>query len=240
MSLEKGTLPYDVSGKGESCEFHWKVDLMEQQIQDLVDSIRKEGLDEANRERDRIIAQAKAEADRIVKEARENAAKMIEDATKECELRQQSTKASLVQASRDVALSLKGEINDQLAKILSQQIAASFDKELVAKIVAAAVEAGLKDTTIEISGQDAQSIVASLSASLASKLKGGLSLKVGTGYDGARLVEVVSRWRTTTISFHPFRPSEAIARVSCPSRTSSPSAGHASPGRTMGYSRVSP
>ena len=159
-----------------------------QQIQDLVDSIRKEGLDEANRERDRIIAQAKGEADRIVKEARENAAKMIEDATKECELRQQSTKASLVQASRDVALSLKGEINDQLAKILSQQIAASFDKELVAKIVAAAVEAGLKDTTIEISGQDAQSIVASLSASLASKLKGGLSLKVGTGYDGARLV----------------------------------------------------
>ena len=161
---------------------------MEQQIQDLVDSIRKEGLDEANRERDRIIAQAKAEADRIVKEARENAAKMIEDATKECELRQQSTKASLVQASRDVALSLKGEINDQLAKILSQQIAASFDKELVAKIVASAVEAGLKDTTIEISGQDAQSIVASLSSSLASKLKGGLSLKVGTGYDGARLV----------------------------------------------------
>ena len=32
------------------------------------------------------------------------------------------------------------------------------------------------------------SLVASLSSSLASKLKGGLSLKVGTGYDGARLV----------------------------------------------------
>ena len=51
---------------------------MEQQIQDLVDSIRKEGLDEANRERDRIIAQAKGEADRIVKVARENSEKMIE------------------------------------------------------------------------------------------------------------------------------------------------------------------
>ena len=138
---------------------------MEQQIQDLVDSIRKEGLDEANRERDRIIAQAK-----------------------ECELRQQSTKASLVQASRDVALSLKGEINDQLTKILSQQIASSFDRDLVAKLVAAVVEAGLKDTTIEIAGEDAQTLVSSLSSSLASKLKNGLALKVGTGYDGARLV----------------------------------------------------
>ena len=182
------TLPYGISGKREPCEFHWKVDLMEQQIQDLVDSIRKEGLDEANRERDRIIAQAKGEADRIVKEARENAAKMIDDATKECELRQQSTKASLVQASRDVALSLKGEINDQLTKILSQQIASSFDKDLVAKLVAAVVEAGLKDTTIEIAGEDAQTLVSSLSSSLASKLKNGLALKVGTGYDGARLV----------------------------------------------------
>ena len=161
---------------------------MEQQIQDLVDSIRKEGLDEANRERDRIIAQAKGEADRIVKEARENAAKMIDDATKECELRQQSTKASLVQASRDVALSLKGEINDQLTKILSQQITSSFDRDLVAKLVAAVVEAGLKDTTIEIAGEDAQTLVSSLSSSLASKLKNGLALKVGTGYDGARLV----------------------------------------------------
>ena len=39
---------------------------MEQQIQDLVDSIRKEGIDEANRERDSIISKAQKEADRII------------------------------------------------------------------------------------------------------------------------------------------------------------------------------
>ena len=49
---------------------------MEQQIQDLVDSIRKEGLEEAEKQRNEIIQKAKAEADRIIKEAKDNAAKM--------------------------------------------------------------------------------------------------------------------------------------------------------------------
>ena len=95
---------------------------MEQQIQDLVDSIRKEGLEEAEKQRNEIIQKAKAEADRIIKEARDNAAKMIDDAAKECALREQSAKASISQAARDVSLSLREEINRQLAAILSSAL----------------------------------------------------------------------------------------------------------------------
>lgn len=161
---------------------------MEQQIQDLIDSIRKEGLEEASKERDGIISDAKKEAERIITEAKENASKMIEDATKECELRAQSTKASLEQASRDAALSLKKEIERQLSLVLADSIRTSLDKDLVSRIVLAVVDAGLKDVSVELSGKDAQALVKGLKSELASRLKDGLELKAGAGPDGLRLV----------------------------------------------------
>lgn len=157
---------------------------MEQQIQDLVDSIRKEGIEEARREKEAILADARAEADRILSSAREKADAMVADATKECALRQQSAKASLAQAARDVSLALKNTINKELGAILGDSIASALDKDLISRIVSSAVDAGLKDADIVVSAPDAEALVKALRSSLADKLKNGLALKVGSGRTG--------------------------------------------------------
>ena len=131
---------------------------MEQQIQDLVDSIRKEGIEEARREKEAILADARAEADRILSSAREKADAMVEEATKECALRQQSAKASLAQAARDVSLALKNTINKELGAILGDSIASALDKDLISRIVSSAVDAGLKDADIVVSAPDAEAL----------------------------------------------------------------------------------
>ena len=161
---------------------------MEQQIQDLVDSIRKEGIDEANRERDSIISKAQKEADRIIAEARANASKMIEDATKECELRNQSAKASLSQAARDVSLSLKASIEKLLAGILSADIASAMDEKLLSQLVLRAGEKCTGDVDFEISGPDAQKIAAALKSQLRDRLVSGSGITVGEGYEGLHIV----------------------------------------------------
>ena len=56
---------------------------MELQIQDLVTSIRKEGVEAARKEADAIIAQAKERAAAIEEEAKAQAAKTLEDASRE-------------------------------------------------------------------------------------------------------------------------------------------------------------
>lgn len=157
---------------------------MEQQIQDLVDSIRKEGIEEARREKEAILADARAEADRILSSAREKADAMVADATKECALRQQSAKASLAQAARDVSLALKNTINKELGAILGDSIASALDKDLISRIVSSVVDAGLKDADIIVSAPDAEALVKALRSSLADKLKNGLALKVGSGRTG--------------------------------------------------------
>ena len=58
---------------------------MELQIQDLVSSIRKEGIDAANSESERIIADAKAKAETIVADAKAEAKSTKELSEKEIE-----------------------------------------------------------------------------------------------------------------------------------------------------------
>ena len=161
---------------------------MEQQIQDLVDSIRKEGLEKANQQRDEIIARAKEEAERIVRQAMADADSMIENATKECSLRQQSAKASISQAARDVSITLKGELDALLNRILSDNIASAMDSALLSKLVLAVADSGLKDSEITVSTADSEAVVRSLKAELASKLADGLELKPAHGTAGPRII----------------------------------------------------
>ena len=62
---------------------------MAQQIQDLVASIRKDGIEAAQKEADQIITDAKAEAASLVEKARKEAAREIEKAHKEIQTRDQ-------------------------------------------------------------------------------------------------------------------------------------------------------
>ena len=161
---------------------------MEQQIQDLVDSIKKEGLQQAQTQRDEIISQAKAEADRIINEARANAGKMIEDAQRECALREQSARASIEQAARNVAITLKEDLNAQLSKILALQVGEVLDKTLLSKLVLSVVDASLKEAVIEIGAPDAEKLTKQLAADLAGKLKNGLELSAGGKEKGLKIV----------------------------------------------------
>ena len=53
---------------------------MELQIQDLVSSIKQDGIDSANREAAAIVAQAKAQAESIISQAKADADKLLQDA----------------------------------------------------------------------------------------------------------------------------------------------------------------
>ena len=91
---------------------------MELQIQDLVESIKRDGISEAEKRAAEIIADAKTKADEIVRTGAKDAAKLIEDARKEVAVMQQSGRAAVEQASRDVLLSLKKAIQAQFDILL--------------------------------------------------------------------------------------------------------------------------
>ncbi|MCR5732951.1 MAG: V-type ATP synthase subunit E [Sphaerochaetaceae bacterium] len=156
---------------------------MEQQIQDLVASIRKEGIDEAKKQADELLAQAKKEAGKILEDAKKQSAKIIADAESECALRDQSARAALSQAARDVSLTLKKKIEEQFERILSADVAKAMDASLLAKLVEKAVEADLKDNVFEVSKADADAVAAAVKSQLSSELVKGLVIKANSAVE---------------------------------------------------------
>jgi len=147
---------------------------MELQIQDLVTSIRKEGVEAAKAEAEKIITKAKEEAKAIIDDAKAQAEKTVEDASKEISVLRQSARVSAEQAKRDAMLSLRKEVQDTYGQLLKKEVSkAVSDEKLLASLISAAVE-----------GQDASALTAEVSkvsdklkTELSALLKKGLVLK---------------------------------------------------------------
>jgi len=172
---------------------YYKVGIqMAQQIQDLVASIRKDGIEVAQKEAAQIIADAKAQADEIVSQGRKRASQLIEDAQKEIDVRDQSARASLQQASRDVQLSLKKAIQKQLDNLLVDKLEEAFSSKDMLSLVTSVVSQ-LSDganSEVQLNEKDFKRLASSLKSELSEKIKGGLEIKaVEKVQSGFRIAE---------------------------------------------------
>ena len=150
---------------------------MELQIQDLVSSIRKEGIDAANSEADSIIAEAKKKAESIVAEAKSEAKRAKEAAEKEIGILKESAIVSSDQAKRDAMLAFKSEVQGQFEKILSADIQKTLDGEALGKLIRAAVQGeDISNYTAEVA-----EVSESLKAELANEIKDGLTIRPTKG-----------------------------------------------------------
>ena len=104
-----------------------KVITMELQIQDLVSSIKQDGIDSANREAAAIVAQAKAQADSIISQAKADADKLLQDANAEIEVFKNSARLSAEQAKRDAVLAFHQEIQKEFEKILAADVCKALE-----------------------------------------------------------------------------------------------------------------
>lgn len=159
---------------------YYKVGIqMAQQIQDLVASIRKDGIEVAQKEAAQIIADAKVQADEIIVQARKSASQLIEEAQKEMDVRDQSARASLQQAGRDVQLSLKKAIQAQLDNLLVEKLEKAFEgKDLISLITS--VVGNISDSAdfeVQVSEKDFKKLADTLQSDLSQKIKKGLEIK---------------------------------------------------------------
>ncbi|MBQ6456442.1 MAG: hypothetical protein IJJ31_04890 [Mogibacterium sp.] len=148
---------------------------MELQIQDLVSSIRKEGIEAAATEAESIIAEAKKKAESIVAGAKAEAQQYKESSEKEISILKESAAVSADQAKRDAVLAFKTEIQEEFQKILAADISKVVSGDSLGKLIRAA-----------ISGEDVSKYAAEVSevsdalkSELAAEIKNGLEIKPG-------------------------------------------------------------
>ena len=155
---------------------------MELQIQDLVSSIKKDGIDSANQEAAAILSDARKQAAAIVADAKAEADKLRSDAKAEIEVFKSSARLNAEQAKRDAVLAFRQEVQKEFEKLLAADVGKALDQQALAKLIQAALQGeDVSAYTVEV-GQ----VTDGIRQELAQELKAGLEIrpskKVGAGF----------------------------------------------------------
>ncbi len=150
---------------------------MELQIQELVSSIRKEGIDAARAEAEAILAEAGKKADAIVADAENEAARLRETSEKEIGILKESARLSAEQAKRDAMLAFRAAVQAEYEKLLSADIQKSLNGETLGKLIRAALQGeNLSAYTAEVA-----EVGDALKAELAEEIRNGLVIRPTKG-----------------------------------------------------------
>jgi V/A-type H+-transporting ATPase subunit E len=104
---------------------------MEIQLQELIDKIKKDGIESASEEALRLKSQAEGEAKHMVEAAQREADAVVTKAKADADRFEKAGVAAIGQASRNLILAFKGEIQAVLDRIAAQETAAAYNAEVL-------------------------------------------------------------------------------------------------------------
>ena len=108
---------------------------MEIQVQELIDKIKKDGIDTASQEASKIKLEAQAEAASLIEAAKKEAEGIILHSRQEAERAENAGVAALQQASRNLILAFRDEIQSLLARIVNDNISANYNDDLLKAVL---------------------------------------------------------------------------------------------------------
>jgi len=104
---------------------------MEIQVQELIDKIKKDGINAASEEASKIKIEAEAEAKSIVEAAKKEAEGIISRGKQDAERSEKAGIAALEQASRNLVLAFKDEIQALLNKIINEHVSSHYNEDVL-------------------------------------------------------------------------------------------------------------
>ena len=168
---------------------------MEIQLNELIEQIKKDGVDAAEAQAAAVISSAKAEAEKIIADAKAQADKMIADAKSENAKTVKSGEDALRQAGRNLLISFRESVTKELKAITGESVNAVYSSEAFAKLIVTAVEgwAGkpeAEDITVILNANDLARLEETVLAALKAKMSGGVTLKANDNFDGGFRIAV--------------------------------------------------
>jgi len=156
---------------------------MEMNLESLIEKIKTDGIDEADKESQEILKKAKEKAATIIKEAKNKAQEIIDKETKEAQKLRKNTEAALKQASRDIMLKIKEDIKASCDNMAKLSCNSTLNPDLVKDLIVKMVESWSKDKNqkleVILGEEDKEKIEQMVLGGIDKHLKDGLDIVVG-------------------------------------------------------------
>ncbi len=168
---------------------------MEIQLQELIDQIKKDGVDAAESQSEAIIVSAKAEAEKIIADAKAQADKILSDAKTENAKIVKSGEDAIRQAGRNLLISFRESVSREVNAIVSDKVDSVYTSDAFVKLVIKAVEcwAGnpeADNVAVILNTADLAKLEEAIIAELKAKMFDGVTLKANDSFDGGFRIAV--------------------------------------------------
>ncbi len=162
---------------------------MEIQLQELIEQIKKEGVETAKAQADAILTSAKAEAEKILADAQAEADKRLQDAKNETERMVKAGEEAIRQAGRNLLISFRESVTRELNAIVGEQVAAVCSSDELTELIVCAVEHWVTKPDAEgldviLTPSTLQRLEATLQAQFKARALTGVTLKANNNFDG--------------------------------------------------------
>jgi len=161
---------------------------MDIQLNELIEKIKKDGIESAQAGASKLRADAEAEAKKIIDDAKREAESIIDAGKADAARSEKAGIAAVEQASRNLILAFKGEIQGLLDKLVAGAVGSSFLPDVIKGILPDLIKNwAVKNTdslSVILSEGDLKKLDDSFKSQLASTLRGGVDIKAGKSIDG--------------------------------------------------------
>ncbi len=168
---------------------------MEIQLQELIDQIKKDGVEVAETEAKTIVEDAKVQAERIIADAKAQADKIIADAKTENERMVRSSDDAIRQAGRNLLISFRESVTKELDAIVGERVNSVYSTDSFPQLVVKVVESwankpDVEDIEVILNSNDVQTLNETALCALKDRLSKGVTLKANDNFDGGFRIAV--------------------------------------------------
>ncbi|MBE7048486.1 MAG: V-type ATP synthase subunit E [Ruminococcaceae bacterium] len=168
---------------------------MEVQLQELIDQIKKDGVEAAESEAESILNTAKTEAKKIVADAQAQAEKILSSAKVENERLTKSSEDAIRQAGRNLLISFRESVTKELKSLLREGVAVVYSAETLAQLIVNVIESwsnkpDAEDITLILNNEDLTQVEKNILAGLKERINKGITLKASDNFDGGFRIAV--------------------------------------------------
>lgn len=168
---------------------------MEVQLQELIDQIKRDGVEAAESEAEAMLKAAKEEAEKIISDAQAEANKILLHAKNENDRMVKSSEDAIRQAGRNLLISFRESVNRELKAVMEENVVAAYSSESMAKLIVTVVEhwannPDAENVSVILNSEDLQELEGTLLAALKEKMLQGITLKSNDNFDGGFRIAV--------------------------------------------------
>jgi len=154
---------------------------MDVQLKELIDKIKNDGVKSAEESAKSIISEAENKASQIILNAEKKAKDLQESSKRDAEITKQSSTDAVKQASRDLVIDLKKEIQNIFENLIKEETGKALTGNELSSAIIAVLSNWSKDSVSDLSVMIPESqekeVIKSINDKFANLLKDGLEIK---------------------------------------------------------------